>query len=92
MICAVGLAIAAAAGLWYMLDIRMVWESVGLLWRRLHRSPWRHAPIWVGVRGGGGEAVRSRSGMSGDEEFGAIRVRDGNGGGRRDATRARTLK
>ena len=38
-----------------MLDIRMVWESVGLLWRRLHRSPWRHAPIWVGVRGGGGE-------------------------------------
>ena len=50
MICAVGLAIAAAAGLWYMLDIRMVWESVGLLWRRLHRSPWRHAPIWVGER------------------------------------------
>lgn len=57
MICALGLAMAAAAGDWYMLDMRMVCESVGLLCRRLHLSPWRHAPIWE-ERGWGGIARR----------------------------------
>ena len=63
MICALGLAMAAAAGDWYMLDMRMVCESVGLLCRRLHRSPWRHAPIWRGRGWGRDRAalVRDRS-------------------------------
>uniref|UniRef100_A0A0A9E9G5 Umc2567 n=1 Tax=Arundo donax TaxID=35708 RepID=A0A0A9E9G5_ARUDO len=33
------------SGRWYMLLRSSVGEMDGLLWRREHRSPWRHAPI-----------------------------------------------